>query len=138
MAFGQQSGPPATARQVKDLLALLEQAGYAGFRDARGPLGFTQRQGNGKFTRDEAAELIERLEQGDEPEPEPATAAVPEREPSRAATQRARLAKLEKQLQQVPARLLAVELERRGWILIPPEDQTPPEPRPGGGGGAPG
>jgi hypothetical protein len=137
MAFGQQSGPPATARQVKDLLALLEQAGYAGFRDARGPLGFTQRQGNGKFTRDEAAELIERLEQGDEAKPEPAAPAVPEREPSKAATQRARLAKLEKQLQQVPARLLAVELERRGWILIPPEDQTPPEPPPGGGG-APG
>jgi hypothetical protein len=134
MAFGQQSGPPATARQVKDLLALLEQAGYAGFRDARGPLGFTQRQGNGKFTRDEAAELIERLEQGDEAKPEAPTAAAPEREPSKAATQRARLAKLEKQLQQVPARLLAVELERRGWILIPPEDQTPPEPPPGGGG----
>ena len=134
MAFGQQSGPPATARQVKDLLALLEQAGYAGFRDARGPLGFTQRQGNGKFTRDEAAELIERLEQGDEAKPEPATPDVPEREPSKAATQRARLAKLEKQLQQVPARLLAVELERRGWILIPPDDQTTPEPPPGGGG----
>jgi hypothetical protein len=137
MAFGQQSGPPATARQVKDLLALLEQAGYAGFRDARGPLGFTQRQGNGKFTRDEAAELIERLEQGGDAEPAAPTAAVAEREPSRAATQRARLAKLEKQLQQVPARLLAVELERRGWILIPPEDQTPAEPPPGGGG-APG
>jgi hypothetical protein len=148
MAFGQQSGPPATARQVKDLLGLLEQAGYGGFREARGPLGFTQRQGNGKFTQDEAAELIERLEAEAEAGPaagapeqrsgkaEPASAPE-QRAPSRAATQRARLAKLESQLQQVPARLLAVELERRGWILIPPEDQTPPEP-PVGGEGAPG
>ena len=62
MAFGQQPGPPASARQVADLLALLRAAGYADFRDARGPMGFTQRQAGGKFTRDEAAALIDRLE----------------------------------------------------------------------------
>ena len=54
MAFGQQAGPPATARQVQELLALLHHAGHTDFRDARGPMGFTQRQAAGKFTRDEA------------------------------------------------------------------------------------
>lgn len=62
MAFGQQSGPPASARQVQELLALLQDAGQTDFRDARGPLGFTQRQAAGKFTRDEATELIDRLQ----------------------------------------------------------------------------
>ena len=87
MAFGQQSGPPASGRQVKELLTLLEQAGYAGFREARGPLGFTQRQGLGKFTQDEAAELIERLtesEHGPAPAAEPVAApAAPMTKPSR-------------------------------------------------------
>ena len=49
MAFGQQSGPPATAKQVQELLSLLHEAGHADFRDARGPMGFTQRQAGGKF-----------------------------------------------------------------------------------------
>ena len=132
MAFGQQSGPPASGRQVKELLTLLEQAGYAGFREARGPLGFTQRQGLGKFTQDEAAELIERLtesEHGPAPAAEPVAApAAPMTKPSRAAARRVKEARLESILGQTPARLLAVELERRGWILIPPEDQTAPEP----------
>ncbi|HQV56405.1 MAG TPA: hypothetical protein PKV27_00225, partial [Ilumatobacteraceae bacterium] len=66
MSFGQSAGPPATARQLGELLELLQAAGYNGFRDARGPLRLTQRQGNGKFTRDEAAALIEQLtEQAD-------------------------------------------------------------------------
>ena len=61
MAFGQQSGPPASARQVQELLSLLQDAGHTDFRDARGPMGFTQRQAVGKFTRDEAAAFIEQL-----------------------------------------------------------------------------
>jgi len=61
MAFGQQSGPTASARQVQQLLALLENAGHTDFRDARGPMGFTQRQAAGKFTRDEAAAFIRAL-----------------------------------------------------------------------------
>ena len=47
MAFGQQAGPPATARQVSELLDLVQQAGHADFRDARGALGLTQRQAAG-------------------------------------------------------------------------------------------
>jgi len=63
MAFGQQAGPPATARQVRELLELLIDAGHADFRDARGPMGFNQRQASGKFTRDEADSFIEQLQQ---------------------------------------------------------------------------
>ncbi len=63
MAFGQQSGPPATARQVQELVALLHEAGHVDFRDARGPMGFTQRQAGGKFTRDEAEAFISRLQE---------------------------------------------------------------------------
>ena len=62
MAFGQHAGPPATSRQVSELLVLLQAAGHAHFRDARGPMGFTQRQAAGKFTRDEAEQLIARLQ----------------------------------------------------------------------------
>ena len=62
MAFGQHAGPPAISRQVDELLALLQAAGHEDFRDARGPMGFTQRQAAGKFTRDEAERLIARLQ----------------------------------------------------------------------------
>ena len=148
MAFGQQGGPPATARQLRELTALLEQAGYAGFRDARGPLGFTQRQGNGKFTADEAAAIIERLEAGAEgaagpaaelqppepPEPpEPRVSArprrpvAPVRTPTSAVATTARLIALVKD---VPPAILAAELERQGWIVVPPEGYVAPAPPP--------
>jgi len=65
MAFGQQPGPPASPRQVKELLELLEAAGHRDFRDARGPMGFTQRQAAGKFTRDELKAFVDRLRDGD-------------------------------------------------------------------------
>lgn len=107
MAFGQQAGPPATARQVQDLLALLNEAGHADFRDARGPMGFTQRQAAGKFTRDEADELITTLQQAD---PDPAQPATPV----------ARLSAAERSLRQVPTPTLAAELQRRGWIVVEP------------------
>ena len=113
MAFGQQSGPPATARQVAELLALLQEAGHADFRDARGPMGFTQRQAGGRFTRDEAAELIERLQAaasgaGGE-SGEPATPAPV-----------LRLTAVERTLRDLPAEPLAAELQRRGWIVVEP------------------
>ena len=63
MAFGQQAGPPASPREVQKLLTLLQDAGHTDFRDARGPMGFTQRQAAGKFTRDEAAAFIAQLEE---------------------------------------------------------------------------
>src|SRR5690348_17267540 len=62
MAFGQYSGPPASPKQIQELLTLLKDAGHADFRDARGPMGFTQRQAAGKFSREEVAVFIERLQ----------------------------------------------------------------------------
>ena len=59
MTFGQSSGPPASHNQMRELTELLQAAGHSDFRDTRGPMGFTQRQANGKFTRDEADEFID-------------------------------------------------------------------------------
>jgi len=65
MTFGQTSGPSASNQQLAELVELLRQAGYDGFREARHPFGLSQRQSNGKFTRDEAAALIDRLANGE-------------------------------------------------------------------------
>jgi hypothetical protein len=73
MAFGQVSGSPASAKQVRELLDLLQAAGHRDFRDARGPMGFTQRQAGGKFSRDEAQAYIDQLEAEAEDSP-PASA----------------------------------------------------------------
>lgn len=115
MAFGQASGPAASGRQVSELLELLQRAGHSDFRDARGPMGFTQRQASGKFTAQEAADLIEQLQEeeyrreagetGDaSPAPEPAAVAPP---PDPA-------------LRRFPDQQLAAELQRRGWIVVEP------------------
>jgi hypothetical protein len=141
MAFGQSSGPPASAKQVQELLSLLHDAGHSDFRDARGPLGFSQRQAAGKFTRDEAEAFIERLqgeaEGGDHPaeSPPPAHAApAPVRAPApapaapapaapaasavAAATRQPKVAATA--LRRVPTEQLAAELQRRGWIVVEP------------------
>lgn len=108
MAFGQQSGPPASASQVRELLVLLQDAGHADFRDARGPMGFTQRQAAGKFTRDEAAAFIELLQEaGSADDPD-----LARRAPG--------LTPAEQALRHVPAEQLAAELQRRGWGVIQP------------------
>jgi hypothetical protein len=109
MAFGQQSGPPAPAQRVRQLLALLQDAGHTDFRDARGPMGFTQRQAGGKFTRDEADVFIEQLEAAAQSEsPSPARARLP------------RPTTAERALREVSSDLLAAELQRRGWIVAEP------------------
>ena len=107
MAFGQQAGPPASARQVQELLALLHDAGYADFRDARGPMGFTQRQAAGKFTRDEADTFIDQLQHI-----EGGGAVVADPQP--------RLTAAEQALRAFPDHKLAAELQRRGWIVVEP------------------
>lgn len=109
MAFGQPSGPPATAKQVHELLTLLQQAGHRDFRDARGPLGFTQRQSTGKFSRDEATSFIERLQDGEVEESIPVPAA-PMVGPFEAA----------EAMRDLPAERLAAELRRRGWLVVEP------------------
>ena len=119
MAFGQQSGPPATARQVNELLSLLNDAGHSDFRDARGPMGFTQRQAAGKFTRDEADAFIEQLQQERDgegaAEPEDAPAA-----PVRSPRPAARVAAVDRSLRAISSEQLAAELQRRGWVVMEP------------------
>lgn len=119
---------------MNELIELLEAAGHADFRDARGPMGFTQRQAGGKFTRDEADEFIEKLRSeseggggsADEAPPEPGAKkkAAPRRvapaaKPA-AASDRAELTPAEKQLRRIPTPELAAELQRRGWIVVEP------------------
>jgi hypothetical protein len=148
MAFGQQSGPPATRRQLEDLLELVIAAGHVDLRDARGPLGLTQRQAAGKFTRDEADELIARLQAeaeagpeadpvdadpaGSDPPPPAATRASPTQRATAtpvpkapaggavAAARARREAEALRSLRDVPDHLLAAELQRRGWAVMEP------------------
>lgn len=108
VAFGQQLGPPASASQVRELLDLLKKAGYSDFRDARGPMRFTQRQAGGKFTRDEAAAFIARLldvETGGEI----AVDAPAWRESAQ-----------EQMMKALTSEQLAGELRRRGWTALEP------------------
>ena len=105
MAFGQQAGPPATGKQVQELLGLLQEAGHTDFRDARGPMGFNQRQAGGKFTRDEADAFISQLQDDAFVTDAPA-------EP--------RLTASEVALRKVPDDQLAAELQRRGWVVLEP------------------
>ena len=107
MAFGQQQGPPASARQVQELLVLLQEAGHSDFRDARGPMGFTQRQAAGKFTRTEADALLEQL-RDQEPVNEEVEVPIWRRSVQ------------DDVLGQIPAERLAVELRRRGWMVEEP------------------
>lgn len=104
MSFGQQSGPPASRQQLQELTELLQAAGHTDFRDARGPLGFTQRQAGGKFTRDEAAGYIEQL--------------ILEAEQSAASGEIADTVASE--LARFPTAALAAELQRRGWVVLEP------------------
>jgi hypothetical protein len=115
MAFGQSSGPSASGRQVSELLELLQRAGHSDFRDARGPMGFTQRQAGGKFTAQEATDFIEQLQEeehrrdaGDPPAPDQA------HEPA------VKLSAAELALREYPDHLLAAELQRRNWIVVEP------------------
>lgn len=96
---------------MQELLALVQDAGHTDFRDARGPLGLTQRQAGGKFTRDEAEALIARLE-----------AAAAEGEPIVAlpAERPERLSPAERALRAASTADLAAELQRRGWIVVEP------------------
>src|SRR5436190_18728114 len=109
MAFKPQSGPPASHRQVQELLGLLQEAGHTDFRDARGPMGFTQRQAGGKFTRDEADAFIAQLEQAAELGDEPVA--------PRLAT---KVSGAERVLEKYSSEQLAAELQRRGWVVMEP------------------
>ena len=108
MPFGQHAGPPATSRQINELLELLHAAGHEDFRDARGPMRFTQRQAAGKFTRAEADELIDRLQ------------ATSDDGADRRPNRRCALSNAEQLLRRLPSEQLAGELQRRGWLVVEP------------------
>src|SRR6476661_8370708 len=117
MSFGQQSGPPASSKQVAYLLSLLEAEGYD-FSTGRHHYGLNQRQARGKFTVGEASDLIDRLVARAEADPEGAPTLFDDPAAVKAQqqidTQRAAL------LRGIPAEVLADEMERRGWVVIPP------------------
>lgn len=110
MAFGQAAGPPATHKQIDELLGLLMDAGFESFKEARYPMDFSQRQAGGKFTRDEADQFIEKMQERSEIEQESIVAVMQANKPSLANTA----------LQKFPAEELAAELQRRGWIVAEP------------------
>jgi hypothetical protein len=123
MAFGQSSGPPATARQLRELLELVNEAGHLDFRDARGPLGLTQRQAAGKFTRDEADELIAQLQEETAPGHEEGPPAAPEPSGPRPRPKPSGAggpSPTDGRLHHVPSEELAAELQRRGWAVLEP------------------
>jgi hypothetical protein len=130
MAFGQSSGPPATGKQVAELLALVQAAGHRDFREARGPLGLNQRQAAGKFTRVEADEYITPLQDAEHgaPEADAAAAAAPPARPRAVAaappssptSPPARPSGPEAALRKLPSSMLAAELQRRGWVVMEP------------------
>lgn len=120
--FGQPSGPPASARQVQTLLALLIDAGHTDFRDARGSMGFTQRQAAGKFTVDEASAFISQLEDEQSKPPDdrnPTHALVPAPAPERARPP-GRAAAAPDALAGLTSEAMARELRRRGWQVTAP------------------
>ena len=120
MSFGQQSGPPASSKQVAYLLSLLQKEGYESFRDARHSYGLTQRQAGGKFAGKEASVLIDRLLGNTNDEDPPldlgARPLVPADEPieESVAASQALVAR------GLPADVLADELRRRGWTVGEP------------------
>jgi hypothetical protein len=116
MAFGQQSGPPASKKQVTYLESLLKDAGFASFREARHPLDLTQRQAGGKFSKGEASELIDKLLSGEIDSIDLTDNAAAEEATSKLRMQRDEL------VAGIPADVLVEELERRGWICKPPPE----------------
>jgi hypothetical protein len=136
MTFGQSAGPSATARQVQELLDLLRDAGHGDFRDARGPMGFTQRQAGGKFTADEAAELIDQLQTAQyeadqatagKPRGEPVTQKPPAKEPpdekpaDGADSPATPMTESERALRTASTKSLVLEVRRRGWTVTRPK-----------------
>ncbi len=115
MAFGRAAGPPASHQQMQELVELLERAGHEDFRDARGPMGFTQRQAGGKFTRDEAQAFIDQLLEAEEREAEGAAASRASSAAPKPAAASPKLSKAERALRELRSEDLAAELERRGF-----------------------
>jgi hypothetical protein len=91
MAFGQQGGPPASASQVRELLTLLNDAGHADFRAARGPIGFIDRLQEEEYSGASAVDVAGPV-----------------------------LSAAEQLMRRMPVDQLVVELRRRGWTVAKP------------------
>jgi hypothetical protein len=100
---------------VQELLILLKGAGHTDFRDARAPMGFTQRHAAGRFTRDEATVFINQLQESESGEKSEAAAFVPGQ----------RLSDSDRLPRRTSAEQLADELRRRGWSASPPSTSAP-------------
>jgi len=79
---GAQQGPPASAKQLAYIQALMRKAGYDDFRSARTEYRLTPRQARGKFTKTEASAMIDRLTSTDEDNPTVSVSEPPTRGPS--------------------------------------------------------
>ncbi len=147
MAFGQASGPPASARQIQELAELFEARGFDSFKEARHPFGLTQRQAGGKFTVEEATQLIDQLSDDAEAAAGPGADAVVEPSPGaprgraasavgaatpapkRADSDRVAARALRRQedaVVELLSEVMATELTNRGWCCIPPPDDATP------------
>jgi hypothetical protein len=100
-----QAPPPAPLEPIASLRRGFFRRGHE--PSTGGPLGFTQRQAAGKFTRDEAAAFIARLQGNEDGTP---FEVVPP----------AKLSAQEQLLRHLPAEQLAAELRRRGWTVTEP------------------
>ena len=120
MAFGQASGPPASHSPMRELTELLHAAGDSDFRDARGPMGLTQRQANGKVSRDEADEFIAALQHAAEGAPDSERDRAPDPPPVSARPKAAQRDRSQAQLEKFSDEQLAAELQRRGWVVMEP------------------
>lgn len=118
MAFGQAAGPPATHKQLDELLDLLMQAGFESFKEARYPMDFSQRQAGGKFTREEADEFIAKMQERAEMEEESIAPVIGFQKTS--TLKAAKQSPANQALSKYPASELAAELQRRGWIVAEP------------------
>jgi hypothetical protein len=110
VSFAQQ-GPPASAKQIAYIQALMRKAGYEDFRSARTEYRLTQRQARGKFTKAEASAMIDRLTSTDDENP---TVSISEEPHTRDSAQALLIRGL-------PADVLADELRRRGWTVGEPQ-----------------
>ncbi len=120
MSFGQQSGPPASPKQIALLQSLLNNDGFD-FATARHRYGLTQRQARGNFSGPEAAELIERLtRESEQADGGDSDAQVRFDDPRAVKAQQRIDVQRDALLRGIPAEVLADELQRRGWAVIPP------------------
>ena len=83
-------------------------------------MGFTQRQANGKFTRDEADEFITALQEAAEGTPDAAPDSPPDSAPVSARPKPAQRDRSQAQLEKFSDGQLAAELQRRGWVVMEP------------------